>query len=89
MNNLETERKTMLSEAAAHREREVMHYQINIDNYRLALAEIATNHAGDTDLAEFAAQLTELLSSSIREQAKERILLTVIRQQLEAPCSTS
>ena len=82
MNTLETERQTMLTEAATHREREVMHHQINIDNYRLALAEIAKNHADDTDLAEFAARLEELLSSSIREQAKERIMLTVMRQQL-------
>ena len=82
MNTLETERHTMLTEAATHREREVMHHQINIDNYRLALAEIAKNHADDADLAEFAVRLTELLSSSIREQAKERIMLTVMRQQL-------
>ena len=82
MNILETERQTMLVDAAAHREREVMHHQINIDNYRLALAEIAANHAGDADLAEFAVRLEELLSSSIREQAKERIMLTVMRQQL-------
>jgi len=82
MTPLETERQAMLTEAATHREREVMHHQINIDNYRLALAEIAKNHADDADLAEFAARLEELLSSSIREQAKERIMLTVIRQQL-------
>lgn len=83
MNTLETERRAMLSDAAAHREREVMHHQINIDNYRLALAEIDKNHTGDANLAEFAKQLAELLSSSIREQAKERIMLTVVRQQLE------
>jgi hypothetical protein len=82
MNTLETERQTMLTEAASHREREVMHHQINIDNYRLALAEIAKNHADNADLAEFAAQLEGLLSSSIREQSKERIMLTVMRQQL-------
>ncbi len=82
MSTLETERQTMLTEAATHREREVMHHQINIDNYRLALAEIAKNHADNADLAEFAVQLEALLSSSIREQSKERIMLTVIRQQL-------
>jgi hypothetical protein len=83
MNNLETERKTMLAEAATHREREVMHHQINIDNYRIAMDEIAKNHADDADLAAFANQLADLLASSIREQAKERIMLTAIRQQLE------
>ena len=83
MNTLEIERKTMLTEAASHREREVMHHQINIDNYRLALTEISTNYADDADLVDFAKQLSELLASSIREQAKERIMLTVMRQQLE------
>ena len=82
MNALETERQHMLADAAAHREREVMHHQINIDNYQLAIAEIAKNHADDADLAQFAERLAELLSSSLVEQAKERIMLTVIRQQL-------
>jgi hypothetical protein len=79
-----TTRVEILTAALEHREREVMLHQVNIDNYRLALAEIAANHADDADLAEFAAQLADLLASSLREQAKERIMLTVMLQQLEA-----
>lgn len=82
MNTLETERQSILAAAADHREREVLHHQINIDNYRLALAEIAENHADDADLAEFAERLAELLASSVREQIKEKIMLTVIRRQI-------
>ena len=39
--NLEEERLKILTDAYDHRKREVMHHQINIDNYQLALAEIA------------------------------------------------
>jgi hypothetical protein len=81
--NLEQQRMDILSQGAEHRRREVMHYQINIDNYRLALTEIEKNHKDDPDMAEFASNLRELLSSSLREQRKEQILLTVIEKQLE------
>lgn len=60
---------------------EVLHYQINIDNYRLALAEVAKR--ADPDLEEFRGQLEELLRSSIREQKKAQIMLDVIAGQLE------
>ena len=84
MNTLETERQTMLTEAASHREREVMHHQINIDNYQLALVEIAENHADCEVMAEFANRLRELLGSSLVEQAKETIMRDVMAKQLEA-----
>ncbi len=84
--NLEQERLSILTAAAEGREREVMHYQINIDNYQRAIAEIEANHP---DMGEFAARLRELLASSITEQAKERIMLKVIRDQLEEAACTS
>jgi len=80
---LEQERIEILTEAAKHRAREVMHHQINIDNYRLAIAEIDANHADDETLVKFKARLEELLASSIAEQSKEKIILKVIKQQLE------
>lgn len=80
---LEQERTDILTHAAQHREREVMHHQINIDNYRLAIAEIEANHPDNPDLQAFAVQLRDLLASSIVEQAKEMVLLKVIKAQLE------
>ncbi len=80
--NLPQERLDILTAAAEGREREVMHHQINIDNYARAIAEIEGAHADDADLGAFAAQLRELLASSHRDQAKERILLKVLREQL-------
>lgn len=85
--NLLEERINILTEAANGREREIMHYQINIDNYERAMVEIEANHAGDVDLLAFADQLRDLLTASQREQAKERIMLKVIREQLE--CTSS
>lgn len=78
------EKHNILTQAAEQREREVMQYQINIDNYRLAIAEIERNYIGDEGMKAFALQLRDLLASSIREQTKEKIMLKVIKQQLEA-----
>ena len=62
---------------------EVMHYQINIDNYTLALANIAAMAADDrAELSGFAEQLTGLLASERMEQKKAKVMLEVLRQQL-------
>lgn len=77
--DLAAERLDILRSAAAQRARDVMLHQVNIDNYTRAIAEIGA----DPDLADFARQLDELLASSRVEQAKERVLLKVINDQLE------
>ena len=84
MTNLDEERTKILTDAYDHRRREVMHHQINIDNYQLALVEIAENHADCEVMAEFANRLRELLGSSLIEQAKEAIMRDVMAKQLEA-----
>ena len=84
MTNLDEERIKIITDAYEHRKREVMHHQINIDNYQLALQEIAENHVDNPAMAEFADRLRELLSSSLVEQAKEAIMRDVMAKQLEA-----
>jgi len=84
MIDLEEERIKILTDAHEHRQREVMHHQINIDNYQLALQEIAEKHPDCEVMADFANRLRELLASSIIEQAKETVLRDVIAKQLEA-----
>ena len=65
------------------RKQEVMHYQINIDNYTLALANIAAMAADERSaLLVFADQLTGLLASEGTEQKKAKVMLEVLRQQL-------
>jgi hypothetical protein len=82
MLDLDEERIKILTDAYEHRQREVMHHQINIDNYTLALEEIAEKHPEDEVMADFAARLRDLLASSIIEQAKEVILRDVMAKQL-------
>ena len=82
MTTLDEERTKILTDAYEHRKREVMHHQINIDNYTLALAEIAEKHPEDEAMAEFANRLRDLLASSIVEQAKEVIMRDVMAKQL-------
>lgn len=76
-------RLDILRAAADGRRAEVMNYQINIDNFRLAIAKIEAEHSGKPELVVFADQLRSLLASSEVEQLKERIMLEVIEQQLE------
>jgi cytochrome c551/c552 len=82
MTTLDEERIKIITDAYEHRKREVMHHQINIDNYTLALAEIAEKHPEDEAMAEFANRLRDLLASSIVEQAKEVIMRDVMAKQL-------
>ena len=84
MTTLDEERIKIITDAYEQRKREVMHHQINIDNYQLALVEIAENYADNPAMAEFANRLHELLGSSLVEQAKEIIMRDVMAKQLEA-----
>lgn len=77
-------RKEILKSALDARVQEVMHYQINIDNYSLALEQIANLPADErTELSDFQSQLKTLLASEKLEQKKAKIMLSVIRQQVE------
>lgn len=77
-------RQEILAMALEAREQEVMHYQINIDNYSLALEEISKLPADErVEMSKFADQLRELLASEKLEQKKAKIMLAVIKQQVE------
>jgi 23S rRNA A1618 N6-methylase RlmF len=76
-------RLDILTAALEHRNAEVLHHQINIDNYRLAIAEIDEKHPDCPHMADFRARLADLLASSEIEQRKEVIMRDVIAKQLE------
>ncbi len=82
MNKLE-----IFQTSLATRKDEIMHYQINIDNYRLAIEKIAKEHTGNSDLdlamQDFSNQLQALLKESIIEQRKAQIIHDVIEKQIE------
>lgn len=73
-------KQQILSTALEARQKEVTEYQVNIDNFRLAIDKIGNN----AELAEFKTQLEGLLKSSIYEQSKAKIMLEVIQSQLES-----
>lgn len=73
-------KKELLTSALDARVREVTEYQVNIDNFRAAIAKIGS----DAELADFKVQLEGLLASSLIEQRKAQIMLDVIREQVEA-----
>lgn len=71
--------KEILVAALDARKKEVIEYQVNIDNFKLAI-DLA---AQDSDMVEFKKQLEDLLRSNIIEQKKAKIMLQVIEMQLE------
>ena len=71
----------LLTAALEGREKEIIEYQTNIDNYRLAINKIADN---DLEMIPFRDQLQNLLSSSLLEQRKSQIIRDVIAEQLAA-----
>jgi muramoyltetrapeptide carboxypeptidase LdcA involved in peptidoglycan recycling len=71
--------KEILTSALDARIKEVTEYQVNIDNFRLAIERIGE----DPELQQFKEQLQGLLSSSLLEQRKAQIMLDVIKSQLE------
>lgn len=71
--------KEILTSALDARIKEVTEYQVNIDNFRLAIERIGDDH----ELQQFKQQLQELLASSLFEQRKAQIMLDVIKSQLE------
>jgi hypothetical protein len=76
---LEEYKKEILQAALEARKKEVTEYQVNIDNFRLAIEKIGN----DEGLAEFKTHLQNLLKSSTLEQRKAKIMLEVIESQLE------
>ena len=76
-------REEILAASLDARIQEVMHYQINIDNYCIALEEIGNLPPDErAELSEFATQLKTLLASEKIEQKKAKIMLAVIQKQV-------
>ena len=70
----------ILKDALVAREQEIMGYQINIDNYTLAIKHIKTS--GDEELTDFCQKLELLLASEKLEQKKAKVMFFVVQQQL-------
>lgn len=76
-------REEILAASLEARVQEIMHYQINIDNYSIALEEIGKLPLDErAELSEFTEQLKTLLTSEKLEQKKAQIMLSVIKRQV-------
>lgn len=76
-------REEILQMSLDARIQEVMHYQINIDNYTIALEHISSLPKEEqSELASFADQLRSLLASEKLEQKKAKVMLEVVKQQI-------
>lgn len=76
---MNTYHKELLLSALDAREREVTEYQVNIDNFSLAVERIGD----DAELQDFKSNLQNLLTSARLEQRKAKLMLDVIKSQLE------
>lgn len=75
-------RFSILSEALEFRKQEILMYQINIDNYTLAIELVRERFPEDEGMRGFLEDLQSRLEAEIFEQRKSQILHDVIEQQL-------
>lgn len=75
-------RQEVLASALAVRNDEILTYQINIDNYSLAIDKINANHSDDSNLLAFRDELQVRLEHEQFQQARARIIRDVIADQL-------
>tara|TARA_R110002020_G_scaffold103185_1_gene241518 strand:+ start:128 stop:412 length:285 start_codon:yes stop_codon:yes gene_type:complete len=79
--------KEKLIENVVHRRDEIAEYQLDIDNYVLAVERIPNDYPIDHDLHEemskFKSDLANILRSSRVEQGKAITILKVLEQRLE------
>ncbi len=74
----------ILRTALASREEEIFSYQINIDNFTLALAKIKKEYAGKRGMKEFSKDLAKRLEETKVEQLKAIIIRDVLTDQLNS-----
>lgn len=74
----------ILQSALEGRNADVLSYQINIDNYTLAIAKIDAEHQGNDDIAAFREELQQRLAEEKRQQLRTIIIRDVIADQLSA-----
>tara|TARA_Y100000004_G_scaffold89215_1_gene100075 strand:+ start:1260 stop:1520 length:261 start_codon:yes stop_codon:yes gene_type:complete len=77
MNKLE-----VLKDALKGREEEIFGYQINIDNFTLAIARVQKEHAGKRGMREFSKDLKKRLQETETEQLKAIIIRDVLVDQI-------
>jgi hypothetical protein len=73
---------SILTPALEGRNQELLGYQINIDNYALAIEKINVEYADNKDLIAFREELQIRLDEERRQQLRSRVIRDVIADQL-------
>jgi hypothetical protein len=73
---------SILTPALEGRDAELLGYQINIDNYRLAIAKINADYPDNDDLLAFRDELQTRLDEERRQQLRSRVIRDVIAEQV-------
>ena len=79
---MNTNKLPILAPALEGRDAELLGYQINVDNYVLAIAKIKQEYADNEDLATFAAELQSRLDEERRQQLRCQVIRDVIAEQV-------
>ena len=74
---------SILTPALEGRDQELLGYQINIDNYVLAIEKINSQYANNDDLISFRDELQARLDEERRQQLRSQIIRDVIADQLD------
>lgn len=73
---------SILTPALEGRDQELLGYQINIDNYVLAIAKINADYPDNDDLLVFRDELQARLDEERRQQLRSLIIRDVIAEQV-------
>lgn len=74
--------KNILADALDARDREVLEYQINIDNYTRMVEKIAKDYPDNADLQVFSDELEARLVEERRQQLRAIVIRDVIKDQV-------
>jgi hypothetical protein len=77
-------KQQILSEALIARDQELLGYQINIDNYTLAIEKITNEYPNNEDLQVFKNELQMRLEEELRQQLRCKIIRDIIALQVES-----
>ena len=75
-------KRPILTPALEGRDQELLNYQINIDNYVLAIARINADYADNEDLRAFRDELQTRLEQERRQQLRAQVIRDVIADQV-------
>lgn len=72
----------VIKQSVESRKIELENYDLNIENFRRAIAKIDSNFPNNPAMQEFRVSLVELLEQNVNERMKEQLMHDVLVDQL-------